>query len=47
MQTAIERFGVIKGVGLGLRRLSKCHPLHEGGIDEVPQKETKAIKENH
>ncbi|TBR43415.1 membrane protein insertion efficiency factor YidD [Marinomonas agarivorans] len=36
MITAIERFGIVKGSALGLRRLSKCHPWHEGGIDEVP-----------
>lgn len=43
MITAIERFGVIKGIAMGLRRLSKCHPLHEGGIDEVPVKSTPPI----
>ncbi len=36
MIQAIEKFGVIKGVYLGLKRLSKCHPWHEGGIDPVP-----------
>ncbi|MBJ7539151.1 membrane protein insertion efficiency factor YidD [Marinomonas transparens] len=36
MIQAIERFGVIKGVYLGLKRLSKCHPWHEGGMDPVP-----------
>lgn len=33
---AIERYGPFKGGALALKRLSKCHPLHEGGIDPVP-----------
>ncbi|MGJ8646352.1 membrane protein insertion efficiency factor YidD [Marinomonas colpomeniae] len=36
MIQAIEQKGVIKGVYLGIKRLSKCHPWHEGGIDPVP-----------
>lgn len=34
--TALERFGALKGTGLALRRLSKCHPWHPGGFDPVP-----------
>lgn len=36
MIQAIEQKGVIKGVFLGVKRLLKCHPWNEGGIDPVP-----------
>lgn len=33
---ALEQHGAAKGSVLALRRLSKCHPWHDGGYDPVP-----------
>lgn len=35
---AVERFGIVKGLRLGIVRLLKCNMFFPGGIDPVPEK---------
>jgi len=34
---AVEKFDVIKGLKLLIKRILKCHPLNPGGFDYVPK----------
>jgi len=33
---AVEKYGVIKGLFLGSKRVLRCHPLAKGGYDPLP-----------
>jgi uncharacterized protein len=32
---AIEKYGLLKGILMGTRRLLRCHPFSKGGFDPV------------
>jgi len=33
---AVQLHGAVRGSWLAVRRLSRCHPFHAGGLDPVP-----------
>lgn len=32
---AVQRYGLVKGSLMTIKRLSRCHPFHRGGFDPV------------
>jgi putative membrane protein insertion efficiency factor len=34
---SVSRFGAARGLLLSLTRVLRCHPLHPGGLDPVPE----------
>jgi putative membrane protein insertion efficiency factor len=33
---AIQKYGIVKGGWLALKRIARCHPGNPGGLDPVP-----------
>ncbi len=44
---ALANHGALRGTYLAIRRLTRCHPWHPGGIDLVPPPKKLSRSSNH
>jgi len=43
-QDALHQHGAMRGSWLAAKRLSRCHPWHDGGVDVVPENLSSDVK---
>jgi len=41
---AVDEWGALKGGWLAVRRIGRCHPWREGGIDPVPRRDEIGVR---
>lgn len=41
---ALETHGAMRGSWLAVRRVARCHPWHDGGVDPVPAPNTRSSR---
>jgi len=44
---AMEKWGPWRGLLMGMRRVGRCHPFHEGGYDPVPDPSARGSADGH
>ena len=42
---AVEKWGIVRGLGLTARRLARCHPWGGHGIDPVPHRQAFGVRD--
>ena len=47
MLRALQLHGPFRGLFLGTKRICRCHPWNEGGLDPVPGDEDRFMKEDY
>jgi putative membrane protein insertion efficiency factor len=35
MRQAVEKYGPVRGLWMGIKRVARCHPFRQGGLDPV------------